>query len=40
MGATIYDALGVDLNLMLPDKLGRPVHIMEGGGQPIAELFA
>lgn len=39
MGATIYDALGVDLGLMLPDRQGRPVHIMEGGGKPIAELF-
>jgi hypothetical protein len=39
MGATIYDALGVDLGLMLPDRQRRPVHIMEGGGKPIAELF-
>lgn len=38
LGATIYQALGVDLNLALPDKQGRPVHILDGG-QPVDEIF-
>jgi len=38
LGATIYDALGIDLNLALPDKQGRPVHLVDGG-RPISEIF-
>jgi hypothetical protein len=38
LGATIYSALGVDLNLALPDKQGRPVYILDGG-KPVDELY-
>ena len=39
LGATIYQALGVDLNLALPDLQGRPNHIIDGG-RPLEGLFA
>lgn len=38
LGATIYEALGVDLELSLPDKQGRPVFILDGG-KPVSELY-
>jgi Protein of unknown function (DUF1501) len=31
LAATIYDALGIDPELRLPDLQGRPVAINEGG---------
>ncbi len=36
--ATIYDALGIDHELRLPDTQGRPVALIEDG-TPIMELF-
>jgi hypothetical protein len=38
LAATIYNALGIDHHLMLPDPTGRPVSIVEGG-QPLTTLF-
>lgn len=38
LAATIYEALGIDHELRLPDTLGRPVALIEDG-QPIRELF-
>ena len=38
LAATIYDALGINYELRLPDALGRPVQIVEGG-HPVRELF-
>ena len=41
LAATIYDALGIDLNLRLPDSQGRPTPIVVNDAQPILrELFA
>ncbi|MCO6454394.1 MAG: DUF1501 domain-containing protein [Pirellulaceae bacterium] len=37
LAATIYDALGIDPDLRLPDAQGRPVHICEG--QPVRGLW-
>jgi len=39
MAATIYHALGIDVELRLPDAQGRPTHIVQGG-KPITEIFA
>src|SRR5688572_9487079 len=36
---TIYRALGIDPELMVPDRTGRPVGIA-WGGQPIADILA
>jgi hypothetical protein len=30
IGATIYDALGIDPRGMIPDQLGRPMHLNQG----------
>jgi hypothetical protein len=38
LAATIYEALGIDPELMLPDQLGRPIAIVEGG-RPVKGLF-
>src|SRR5262245_46168400 len=38
LAATIYEALGIDPHLQLPDPTGRPVTIVEGGS-PLTELF-
>ncbi len=38
LAATIYYALGIDLDLFLPDSQGRPVHILDGG-KPLLDLF-
>lgn len=38
LAATIYDALGIDHALMLPDQLGRPIAIVDGG-RPVRGLF-
>lgn len=37
--STIYELLGIDYNLAVPDQSGRPVHISHGG-QPIWEIIA
>jgi hypothetical protein len=37
--ATIYDCLGIDPNMTVPDRSGRPVPIAQGG-QPIREILA
>lgn len=39
LAATIYDALGIDSTLRLPDRQGRPVDIVQGG-RPLAEIFS
>ncbi len=36
---TIYDRLGIDPNLMVPDPTGRP-HSISHGGEPIHDLLA
>jgi hypothetical protein len=38
LAATIYFALGIDHQLLLPDPQGRPVPIASGG-QPLTDLF-
>ena len=37
--ATIYQCLGIDPELMVPDKTGRPVHAANGG-RPITDILA
>jgi len=37
--ATIYDALGIDPHLTVPDRGGRPIAIAHGG-EPIADVLA
>jgi hypothetical protein len=37
--ATVYRCLGIDPDLMVPDKAGRPVAIAQGG-RPIEEILA
>ncbi|MDA1016451.1 MAG: DUF1501 domain-containing protein [Planctomycetota bacterium] len=38
LAATIYHALGIDPELRVPDKQGRPTHVVHNG-QPVLELF-
>lgn len=38
LAATIYWAMGIDPEVRLPDRQGRPVQILEGG-RPLVELF-
>lgn len=38
LAATIYEALGIDHHLQLPNSQGRPVSIVEGG-RPLLDLF-
>ena len=38
LAATIYQSLGVDPEIRLPDQQGRPVHIVQGGS-PIDAIF-
>ena len=38
LAATIYHALGIDPEIRLPDRQGRPVQMIEGG-RPLLELF-
>lgn len=38
LAATIYHALGIDHHLQVPDALGRPVSVVDGG-RPLTELF-
>lgn len=37
--ATIYQLLGIDPHLMVPDRTGRPIHIAHGG-EPIRAILA
>jgi uncharacterized protein (DUF1501 family) len=39
LAATVYHALGVDLDLRLPDPQGRPVPIVVDGAAPVLGLF-
>ena len=39
LAATIYTSLGISPRLRLPDRLGRPVDIVDGG-RPLVELFS
>jgi uncharacterized protein (DUF1501 family) len=39
LAATIYQALGIDHHLQLPDASGRPVSIVQGG-RPITEILS
>ncbi|MDB4731717.1 DUF1501 domain-containing protein [bacterium] len=39
LASTIYWAMGIDPQLMLPDALGRPVPINDGG-EPLRALFS
>lgn len=39
LAATIYWALGIDPEIRLPDRQGRPVQIVEGG-RPLKQLFS
>ncbi len=36
--ATIYQCLGIDPELMVPDKTGRPIHAANGG-KPIHAIL-
>ena len=38
LAATIFQSLGIDPHIQLPDRQGRPVSILEGG-QPLRSLF-
>ncbi len=38
MGATVYGALGIDLETEIHDQLGRPLRL--NGGQAIAPVFS
>lgn len=38
LAATVYEALGIDPHGFIPDKLGRPVSLIDGG-RPLTELF-
>jgi uncharacterized protein (DUF1501 family) len=40
VAATIYDGLGIQLDLELPGAQGRPIPLVERGVEPIKELFA
>lgn len=37
--ATVYQLLGIDPHLMVPDRMGRP-HAIARGGEPIHEILA
>jgi hypothetical protein len=39
VAATIYDGLGISLELELPGAQGRPIPLVERGTEPIKELF-
>jgi hypothetical protein len=39
LACTIYEALGIDPHAFIPDKLGRPVSLIEGG-RALTELFS
>jgi len=40
LAATIYHALGIDLETELPGAQGRPIPIVDRGTEPILELFS
>jgi hypothetical protein len=39
VAATIYEGLGISLELELPGAQGRPIPLVERGVEPIKELF-
>ena len=39
LAATIYQALGIDPELRVPDPQGRPTHVIDQG-TPLTQLFA
>lgn len=39
LAATIYQALGIDPGLVVPDPQGRPVPVVVDGSRPVSELF-
>ena len=39
VAATVYHALGIDLELELPGAQGRPIRVVDHGAEPILELF-
>jgi uncharacterized protein (DUF1501 family) len=40
VAATIYQGLGISLELELPGAQGRPIPLVDRGVEPIRELFA
>jgi hypothetical protein len=38
LAATVYEALGLDSEMTVPDQLGRPVHVCHGG-RPVQAVF-
>lgn len=40
IAATIYHHMGIPLDTTYVDNRGRPIHIMDGPGEPIRELIA
>jgi hypothetical protein len=39
LAATVYHALGIDLETELPGAQGRPIPVVDRGNEPIRELF-
>ena len=39
IAATVYHALGIELDLELPGAQGRPIRVVDHGVEPIRELF-
>ena len=39
LAATIYQSLGISPTLRIPDAEGRPVALVDGGGQPLTRIF-
>ena len=39
VGATVFHALGLNLEMELPGPSGRPIPLVDRGVQPIMELF-
>jgi hypothetical protein len=39
LAATVYEALGLDSEMTVPDQLGRPVHVCHGG-RPVEAVLA
>tara|TARA_R110002096_G_scaffold49609_2_gene130849 strand:- start:188 stop:685 length:498 start_codon:yes stop_codon:yes gene_type:complete len=40
VAATIYEALGIDLEHLLPGPQGRPIPVVDSGVRAVRELFA
>jgi len=39
VAATVYHALGINLDLELPGAQGRPIRVVDHGAEPVHELF-